>query len=389
MSDNAGSAPEKQDIISAEAKRNKIIVRTSIIGIVANIFLAAFKAGVGLLANSIAIVLDAVNNLSDALSSIITIIGTRIAGKEPDRKHPYGHGRVEYITTIIIGVIIVSAGAASLQESVSQIISPQTPSYNTISLVIVAVAVVVKIVLGLYVKEKGSQANSGTLVASGQDALMDSIISASTLVAALIYIFAGISLEAWLAAIISLVIIKAGVDILREAISKILGERVDSEISKAVKETVNSFPEVHGAYDLVLNDYGPQRMHGSVHVEVDDTMTAVQIAELTRRIQGTVYQEHHVLLEAVGIYSKNTGSGTAAKMYDEISKMVWSHETVREIHGFYVDEETKRGTFDIVISYDEGNRAERREIYDDIVQHVEDMYPDYHFDIIMDADITD
>ena len=169
------------------ASREKTIVRTSIIGIVANVFLAAFKAAVGLMSHSIAIVLDAVNNISDAGSSLITIIGTKLAGKEPDKKHPFGYGRIEYLSAMIISVIVLYAGITSFVESVKQIIHPETPDYSTVS-----------------------------LINSGEDATLDSVISASTLVAAVIFLIFHISLEAWLGAVISLVIIKSGIEMLRD-----------------------------------------------------------------------------------------------------------------------------------------------------------------------------
>ena len=184
--------------------REKTIIRTSIIGIIANVFLAGFKAVIGLMTNSIAIVLDAVNNISDAGSSVITIIGTKLAGKAPDKKHPFGYGRIEYLSAMIISVIVLYAGVTSFVESVKQIIHPETPEYNTVSLVIVAVAVVVKIVLGRYVKSVGEKVNSSSLIDSGEDATLDSIISASTLVAAIIFMITGVSLEAWLGAVISI-----------------------------------------------------------------------------------------------------------------------------------------------------------------------------------------
>ena len=187
--------------------REKTIVRTSVIGILANVLLAAFKAGVGFFTNSIAITLDAVNNLTDALSSVITIIGTKIAGKKHNKKHPFGHGRVEYISTVTISVIILYAGITALIESIKKIITPETPDYTPTALIIVAVAVAVKIVLGIFVRRTGIKVKSDSLVASGKDALLDAVISASTLVAAGIYIIWGISLEAWLGAVISLIII--------------------------------------------------------------------------------------------------------------------------------------------------------------------------------------
>ena len=246
--------------------RSKIIVRTSITGIVANVFLAAFKAVIGALTHSIAIVLDAVNNISDAGSSLITIIGTKLAGRQPDKKHPFGYGRIEYLSAMLISVIVLYAGITSFVESVKKIIKPATPDYNFVSLIIVGVAVAVKIVLGRYVKSVGEKVNSDSLINSGEDATLDSVISASTLVAAIIFMVTGLSLEAWLGAVISLVIIKSGIEMLKDTMSRILGERSDPELAASIKNTVTEFDGVQGAYDLVLNNYGPDAWNGSIHI---------------------------------------------------------------------------------------------------------------------------
>ena len=251
--------------------REKQIIKTSIVGIIANIALASFKAVVGLLSRSVAITLDAVNNLSDALSSIITIIGTKIANKKPDKKHPLGHGRVEYLSTLVISIIILYAGVTALIESVKKIIHPEVPDYSAAAIVIVTVAIFVKIFLGLYVKKKGNEYKSDALAASGTDALFDSIISTATLVAAIVFIMTGFSLESYLGVIISLIIIKSGFEMIRETISEILGERVDSDLARNVKKLIKEFPDVYGAYYLVIHNYGPEMLIGSVHIEVPET----------------------------------------------------------------------------------------------------------------------
>ena len=366
--------------------RKSIIVKTSVIGILANVFLAGFKAVVGLLANSIAIVLDAVNNLSDALSSIITIVGAKLAGKAPDKEHPYGHGRVEYLSAMIISIIILYAGATSFIESVKKIISPENPDYTMISFIIITVAVFVKIVLGLYVKNVGHKVNSESLIDSGKDALMDAIISSSTIIAGIIFVFCGISLEAWLGAIISIVIIKSGIEMLKSTISQILGERVESGIAKSIKNTVNSFDEVQGAYDLILSNYGPDTFLGSIHIEVSDTMTASEIDELTRKIMYAVYKEHGVLLSAVGIYSLNTKDEESIKIREKINEIVHSYKTILQMHGFYYNKTEKSISFDIIIDFDDENKEKTyKEIYD----KVNKLYPDCKLNITMDFDISD
>ena len=370
----------------AEVSREKTIVRTSIIGIIANVFLAGFKAVIGLMANSIAIVLDAVNNISDAGSSLITIVGTKLAGKEPDKKHPFGYGRIEYLSAMIISVIVLYAGITSFVESVKQIIHPETPDYSTISLVIVAVAVVVKILLGRYVKSVGVRVNSDSLINSGEDATLDSVISASTLVAAGIFLIFRISLEAWLGAVISVIIIKSGIEMLRDTISQILGERNDAELAKAIRETVVSFPGVQGAYDLVLNNYGPDTWNGSIHIEVPDTCSADQLDQMIREIMMKVHSEHRVVLTAIGVYSVNTKDEEVIQTKRTVEEIVFSHEYVRQMHGFYLTKDEKKMRFDIVISFD---AKDRRAVYNDVVADVQKAFPDYTLQVAMDTDFTE
>ena len=376
----------EENIKTQIENRSRIIIRTSIIGIIANVFLAAFKAAVGIFTHSIAIVLDAVNNLSDALSSLITIIGAKLAGKEPDKKHPFGHGRVEYISAMLIAMIVLYAGLTSLIESIKKIFNPETPEYTVASLIIVAVAVVVKIVLGRYVKSVGEKVNSDSLVNSGEDASLDAIISASTLVAALIFIITGYSLEAYLGVIISGFIIKAGIEMLQETISKILGEKGDLELANAIKATVRSHPGVMGAYDLVLNNYGPDTYNGSIHIEIPDTFDAVQIDEMIREITMDVLKKHNVILTAVGVYSVNTKDPEAVAMREDITKIALSHEYVNQIHGFFVNPKDHTMRFDVVISYD---APDRFELFRHVSEDVKKAYPDYKVSMIMDTDFAE
>ena len=371
---------------AVQTSREKVIVRTSIIGIVANVFLAAFKAVIGFLSNSIAITLDAVNNISDAASSLITIVGAKLAAREPDKEHPFGYGRIEYMSAIIISVIVFYAGVTSLIESVKQILQPETPDYSTLSLIIVAVAVVVKIFLGRYVKNVGEQVNSDALVNSGEDARLDSVISASTLVAAGIFLTFHISLEAWLGAVISLVIIKAGIDMLKETLSKILGERNDKELAKSIRKTITAFPGVRGAYDLVLHNYGPDNWQGSIHIEVPDTYGANQLDKMLREIMVEVMQKHNVLLTAIGVYSFNTRDEEISRLEKKIREIVFSHQYVRQIHGFYLTKETKNIRFDLVISFDAPNR---QVVFQEVVAHMQEEFPDYELQVVMDTDFSE
>ena len=371
---------------AAENSRGRKIIQTSIIGILANVFLAAFKAVIGLTSNSIAIVMDAVNNLSDAASSVITIVGTKLAGREPDRKHPFGYGRIEYLSAMIISVLVLYAGITSLTESVKKIIQPDVPDYSAVALVIVGVGVVTKILLGRYVKGVGEKVNSDSLINSGEDATLDSIISASTLVAAVIYLVFHISLEAWLGAVIALVIIKSGIEMLRDTLSKVLGERVDAELARDIKATVNSFPEISGAYDLIIHNYGPDAYNGSVHIEVPDTLNADELDQLIRNVTMEVYHRHNVILTAVGVYSVNTRDPEAIAARSRVTEIVLTRPEVLQMHGFYVDNAAKTMRFDIIVSFD---AKDRHEVYREIYADVQKAFPEYSLQIGLDTDFSE
>ena len=372
---------------NTDNSREKTIIRTSIIGISANVFLASFKAIIGLFTGSIAIILDSVNNLSDALSSVITIIGTKLAGKPADKKHPFGHGRVEYLTALVISIIILYAGLTSFIESIKKILNPTIPEYTLISVIIISVAVFVKIFLGLFVQAMGKKVNSDSLIASGKDALMDSIISASTIAAALIFIIFHISLEAYLGVLISLAIIKAGYETLQETISKILGERIDSSLAKEIKNTINSVDkEIYGTYDLVLNNYGPDYHLGSAHIEVPDTWTADKIDQISRKISNEVYKKNGVFMSAIGIYSVNTKEDEAFKIRQKVSEIVMSHKEILQMHGFYIDEEEKTMRFDMIVSFDSLNM---QQLFMHVVDDVKAAFPDYDVQVQFDTDISD
>ncbi len=367
------------------ASRSKIIIRTSIIGILANLGLAAFKMVIGLASHSIAVILDAVNNMTDMLSSLITIIGTRLAGKAPDKKHPLGHGRTEYITALLVAGIVLYAGLTSLVESVKKIITPEEAEYSVISLIIIAAAVIVKLVLGHYVKARGIEVNSGSLIASGSDATFDALISASVLASAVFFLATGISLEAYVGLMISAFIIKSGIEMVLDTVSDILGKREDSDLARRIREVMMEDPEVLGAFDLVLYNYGPEMLYGSAHVEVRDTLNAAEIDEMDRRLVKNVFKETGVYLTGISIYSQNTTDPETMAISKAVLEKVMSHDYALQMHGFYLDKTLKEMRFDVVLSFD----YDRGSCISEIHREISGMFPDYRITVVPDLDITD
>jgi cation diffusion facilitator family transporter len=370
---------------SKPTDRNQKIIRTSVVGIVANVLLAAFKATVGLLASSVAIVMDAVNNLSDALSSVITIVGTKLAARPADREHPFGFGRIEYFSAILIAVLVLTAGITSLIESVKKIFAPTTPEYTTVTLVVIIVAIVVKLLLGSYVKRQGNRLKSDALIASGSDALFDAIITLATLVSAGIMLLWNVSIDGYLGALISLVIIKAGIEMLASPVNELLGARVSEELVHSIKEEVMAFEGVHGVYDIILHNYGHEVMIGSLHISVDDTMDAYQIHGLTRRISGQMYTQHGILM-TVGVYAIATGTNKRTELQNIVIQTLGQHKEVVQIHAFYYFEKENLVTVDVVPDI---SVHDEKAFCHQLIAELKPLLPDVELSIVIDHNYSE
>ena len=373
------------EIAGKTGTRSQKIIRTSIVGIAANVLLAAFKAAVGLLANSVAIVMDAVNNLSDALSSVITIVGTKLAARPADRKHPFGFGRVEYFSAILIAVIVLSAGITSLIESVKKIFAPTEPEYTTVTLVVIIVAIVVKLLLGMYVKKQGERLQSDALKASGSDALFDAIITLATLVSAGIMLLWYVSIDGYLGALISIVIIKAGIEMLASPVNELLGARVSEELVHDIKEEVLQFEGVHGVYDLILHNYGPEVMIGSLHISVDDTMDAYRLHGLTRGIAVKMYQQHGIIM-TVGVYAVATGENKRTELQNAVVRTLTQHKDIVQVHGFYYFEKENLVTVDVVPDL---SVRDEQALCRQLIAELQPLLPDVELSIVIDHNYSE
>lgn len=333
------------------ASRERQVVKVGMVNVLVNLALAVTKIVLGRITNSIAITLDGVNSLTDGFSSVLTIMGTKIAQKAPDHKHPFGYGRVEYLTSFTVAALIIAAGASSLNSAINSITDGATSSYSTVALVLIGVASVTKAALGIYTRRAGNMLDSDPLRANGTDSLLDSVVSASTLVAAILHVAFGISIESYLAAIISILIIKSGIEILVETSSKILGERQDPSFITKVEKVARSVDGVKLVSGIVLTDYGPSRRGGSLHVTVDANMTISEFDEIAREVHRRVMKECGVNLISVGVYPAKEADGESRKWRAKVARLLWSHEHVIEVRGLYLDPERKACRFDAVADY--------------------------------------
>ena len=366
------------------AARNRGITLASIKGIIGNVVLVIFKMIVGLASNSIAIILDAVNNLTDVLSSVLTIVGTKLAAKGADKEHPFGHGRIEYMTTMAIAFIILGAGIGSLKESIEKILHPEVSTFDIPSLAIIAVAIVVKVVMGRYIEAQGEKYKSDALVASGIDALFDAVITFATLVSAALVFFFDFDIQGYVGAAISVLILKAAYDILKEMYNHLLGIRADDNLVREIKETIAQHPNVGGVYDLVLNSHGPGETIGSVHITVPDTMTMADIHPLTKGIAVHLYKKFGIAM-TVGVYAENQPSLEVLEVRQALDQVVSLYTNVVQVHAFYVQEEKKVIYYDIIFDFDE---EDPHGTLEKIKAEMQKRCPEYTQFAIVDTDFS-
>ena len=364
--------------------RDKQIIKVSLYWILTNVALVVFKAIVWFLSSSIAIVLDALNNLSDVISSLVTIIWIKLSSRKPDKEHPYWHWRIEYFASVIIAVIILIAWLAAAKESIEKIIHPLETHYTIITLIVVIVAIFVKYFLWKYYKKGWKRLNSWSLSASWADAMNDCLISLSTLIAALISIFFHIWIEWYIWIIISIFIIKTWIEILRDTIREIIWTRADPELVNKLRSKIQSHEWVLWVYDMMLHNYWPNKIIGTVHIQVDDNMTAKEIHRLTREIQIWVYSAFGIIL-TIWIYATNN-DWEFGKIQKELNQIIKNYENIIQMHGFYVDDSTNHISFDLIFDYKEENPEK---IVRKIKKEIKSKFPDYEYSVIIDNDVSE
>lgn len=378
-------APSSKVIPGTDAFRKRTIVKTGIIGITTNVALSAAKLIIGLAASSLAFVLDGVNNLTDAFSSLVTIIGIKLASKPADKKHPMGYGRIEYLSALVIGLIILATGAFALRDAIVKIFHPSFGVYEPLDLWVMVAAIVIKLLLGTYTRHQGKRTNSEALQASGIDALFDALVTSTTLIAMGTDVFFHFTVDGWVSAFISLVVIKAGWDITRNVIDKVLGTRINPNLAKKIKKEIDAFPEVLGVHDLFLDSYGPNQMIGSVHIAVDHNMRADEIDVLSRKISGVIYSKFNIVLTC-GVYGVASDDPQEQALFKKVSQVVLADKNALSIHAFYWDRPDNIVRFDIVRSF---NVKDAETWLASIIERLNKEIPGYTFKIQLDVDYAD
>lgn len=356
------------------------IFRTSIIGIIVNIGLAITKIMLGSITNSIAITSDAMNNLTDSSSSIITIIGAKLSSKKENDKHPFGYGRIEYLTSMVIGIIVIVTGIQVLISSINDIFNPAYTKYTNLSLIIMIMTIIAKIILGTYTEIIGKKVDSVALIGSGKDAKNDAIVTSIAVISALANIYYNIQLEAYASTIISIFIIKTGIDILMESINKILGVKLDPDTTSEIRKMIKSQDGILGAHDLIIHNYGPVYNLGSINIELDHETQVGEIYPTIHKLQIDIYNKFNVYL-TFGFYSVNENHKVAKPLIDIINKYVYDNSHCLGYHGLYIDEVSKSIYFDLLLDYS----VDQDPVREQIKELVREKYLGYNININIDT----
>lgn len=240
----------------------------SILGICCNLFLFSSKLFAGFLVNSISVMADAFNNLSDAASSIIGFVGVRMAEKPADEEHPFGHGRMEYIAAFVVAFLVVQVGFSLLKTAVEKILHPETLSFSLFSVGILVFSVLVKLWMASYNRKLGKKINSTVMMATAADSLGDVGATSATIVSLLVFRFFHINIDGIIGLVVSVLVLIAGINIAKDTLAPILGEAIDPEVYKKISDFVESYDGIIGSHDLIVHNYGPSRSMASIHAEV-------------------------------------------------------------------------------------------------------------------------
>ena len=364
--------------------RRREIIQVSVVGILVNLFLGGLKAALGLASGSLALISDALNNITDSSSSLITIIGTKLAGKEPDRQHPFGHGRTEYLTGFLIGGIVFFTGAQALIGVVRSFWEgSRRESYTPVTMVIIAATIISKIVLGVYTQNAGKKYQSSALEASGADAKNDALVTLLTLLSVGIFYFTGFSVDKIAGTILSLFIMKTGAEVLRETVKKILGERVDGGLVRDIKALVRQGEGVVNCFDLVLNDYGPDYYTGSMNVEIEDNRSIGEMYPILHELQTQIYEKFRVYL-VFGFYAVNVADPRYQKIVAVLKKYKEQESHLINYHGIVIDEKNTTIYCDLTRDFDITGEA----LTEEAEKRLSQVFPDYTIHINIDTEFT-
>lgn len=344
------------DNVSDPSVRRGYGMFSGIIGIICNVILFVLKLAVGVFINSVAVISDAFNNLSDMTSTVVSMLGIRLSGKKPDKDHPYGHGRFEYISALIVAFLIMLVGFELLKSAVSSIFSPtEAQDINYVTVIILALSIPVKFFMYYINKGLGKKINSSVLLATASDSLNDCIATGAVIISTVIdgLKILPFKIDGYVGAIVSVLILKAGFDVAKDTIDRLLGQSPDEEILEELRKMVLETPEIVDIHDLIAHDYGPGRLFASLHAEVNAKSDIVSAHEAIDAVEKEVYNKLGCSL-TIHLDPVETDCAETNEIKDKIirslyeSNVSWRFHDVRITRG----EKNSNVIFDIVVPYD-------------------------------------
>ncbi|MCH5149080.1 MAG: cation transporter [Spirochaetales bacterium] len=334
-------------------EREKIGTRASIVGIAVNTGLFILKFLLGTMMHSMAVIADGFNNLSDVASSIVSLIGFKVAGKKPDAKHPFGYGRIEYISALVVSFLILTTGLSVIKDSFSNILKPTELSVTMIGFVGLLISIAAKIFLGFYTKSLGKKINSVSLTASGTDAFNDVIATLAAVVSIVVFWFFNINIDGYIGCVVALFIIKAGIEVVVDALGPLLGQSADKEIVDKIEELVLSGKGIVGIHDLVVHNYGPGRIFASAHAEIPSDCDLLGMHEIIDQIESKIYNELNIEI-TIHFDPIDINNEKLLEMKEKIAKIITDIDKNLKFHDFRMVSGYSQTNliFDIVYPYD-------------------------------------
>lgn len=338
--------------IKDKSNRTAYGVLAGIVGIFCNALLFAGKLTIGLIINSSAVMTDSFNNLSDAASSVISLVGAKLAAKPADKEHPFGHGRYEYIVALIVSFLILEVGFSCFKTSIEKIFHPEELNISTIAIVILVVSVLVKIWLSLFNRKLGKKIDSKVLLATAKDAMGDVFVTSATIVSLLIYRFLGWNVDGYVGCIVALLVFWAGISVAKDTIEPLLGEAVPEELYKEICEKVSSYEGIEGTHDLIVHSYGPARRMASVHAEIKNTLSMEAAHEIVDKIEQDILKEMNIFL-VIHMDPIDTDNETVNRCRALVAQKVREKDMTATIHDFRMvsGQDQINLIFDLVLPY--------------------------------------
>jgi cation diffusion facilitator family transporter len=359
-----------------------------IMGALINMALFGIKFTVGIAVNSIAVTAEAFNNLSDVASSLVTIFGFKLSGKPADKEHPFGHGRIEYISGLIVAFLVMMVGYEFVKSSFNRIKNPAPVSFSLIPFILLLISIVLKVWLGRFYKDIGNKINSSALRASGVEAISDVFSTSAVALALLASRFTSLPIDGYIGMVVSLVILYAGFNLIKDTLDPLLGAAPEKELVESIQEMLLEYEYINGVHDLLVHNYGPGRIIASIHAEIPSNIPIVKIHEIIDRAEKEISTDLDIYL-AIHMDPINTDDKEILEAREELTETLKTLPIVKSFHDFRVVGEggNKNLIFDIVIGAD--HRLTKREelsLQKDINFKLKKLYPNYNAIITIDKD---